>query len=438
MKHLTKHICILLLVLPFVGFAQKDSILTYQQAIEIALKNNYDIQIAKNNVSIADKQNTYGAAGFLPRVDALASGSIASNSTHQEFSTGAASVNKDGVTSNAVSSGVYLTWTVFDGLKMFATKERLQQLEEQGQYALKIQIENTMQQVALSYFQVVKQQQLIRGINAAKAVSEERIKIADKKLTIGSGSNVDLLQAKLDMNALRSQLLTEQNSLSEYKSNLLTLLKVDPFSSIAVDTDFTFETIKSVDEIKQSIEKTNSSVLFAQKNISVYNQYIKEVRSQALPKLALNANYLFGRNENSAGFTLLNQNLGYNLGFTFSWNLYNGWNTHNQITVAQYQLQNSILNVESLKLNMYSTTNVAYLKWLGNKQILDLEEENIKLAEESLKITTERLRIGLGSSIEIIESQQSYEDAVTRLVNARYNVKEAEVTLKKLTGELVK
>ncbi len=418
-------------------FSQTGSIFTYQKVIELALKNNYDIQIARNDLSIAENQNNYGNAGFLPRVDLLASGTLANNTTKQEFSSGL-TVDKNGVVSQNVNSGVYLTWTVFDGLKMFATKERLEQLEQQGQLSLRMQIENTIQQVTLSYFQIVRQQQLIRGIEAAKAVSEERIKIADKKLVLGSGSNVELLQAKLDLNAQRSNLLAQKNSLSEYKSNLLTLLKTDPFSSISIDTTFTFDAIKSVEQIKQSIEKTNNTYLWAQKNTVITNQFIKELRSQHLPKLALNANYIFSRNENAAGFSLLNQNLGYNLGFSFSWNLFNGFNTRSQVRSAQFVLQSSTLEAEKVRLNLFSGANIAYIRWLGDKEILVLEEENIKLAEESLKITTERLRLGLGNYLETKESQKSYEDAITRLVNARYNLKASETELKKLTGELLK
>lgn len=436
MKHLTSYFSILLLVLPFAGMSQ-DSVITYQKAVEIALKNNYDIQIATNNVKIGKKEDTYGAAGFLPRVDAQATGGIANNDIHQEFSTNT-SVNRPNVASNNLTAGVYLTWTIFDGLKMFATKERLNQLEEQGEISLKIQIENTLQQVTLSYYQVVMQEQLIKGINAAKAVSEERIKIADKKLAIGSGSNVDLLQAKLDLNEQKSNLLTQQAALGQYKNNLLTLLRIDPFTQVAVDSDFVFDKIKSIEEIKQNIEKQNNQIMYAQKNVKISAQIIKEVRSQALPRLALMGDYLFARNESAAGLTLLNQSLGYNAGFTFTWNLYNGWNTHNQIEVAQLQTQNNILELENTKLNMLSSANTAYLNWLGYKQILDLEEDNIKIAEQSLNITTQRLSVGLGSSIEVIESQQSYEDAITRLVNARYNVKASEVAMKKLMGELVK
>jgi outer membrane protein TolC len=321
---------------------------------------------------------------------------------------------------------------------MFATKEKLEQLEEAGQLNLKIQIENTLSNVTSAYYQIVMEEQLIAGIEKAKAVSEERIKLAEKKLQLGNGSNVELLQAKLDLNAQRSLLLAENNNLVAYKSSLLALLKMDPFGSIQTDTNFVFQPIKSVEEIKQGVEKTNHSLMLAQKNVSISNQVIKEIRSQRMPKVGLNANYVFGRNQSAAGFALLNQNLGYTAGITFSWNLFNGFNTNHQIKIAELQYQNSEVIADQLKYNLFSQVSAAYYQWLGATDALKLEEENILLAEESLKITAERMRLGLGNYLEIKESQKSYEDALTRLVTARYNLKLAETGLKKLTGELVK
>jgi outer membrane protein TolC len=432
-----KVLTFLILIFSLSAFSQSAGTLTYQSVIETALKNNFDIQIARNNSSAAEIQNTYGNAGFLPRVDANASATLASNNTKQEFSSGLV-VDKNGVNSNNVSAGVYLTWTIFDGLKMFATKEKLELLEESGQLSLKLQIENTIQQVTNAYYNIVKQEQLIKGILSSISVSEERIKIADKKQALGSGSNVELLQAKLDMNAQKANLITQKNILNQFKGDLLVLLKSDPYSTFSVDTVFTFNDVKSAEEIKTSIEKTNTSFLLAQKNVSVSNQYVKELRSQHLPKLALTAAYQYGRNQNAAGFALYNQNQGPNVGMTFTWNLFNGFNTRNQVRVAKLDLENNNLYVESTKYMLFSSANISYVKWLGDKEMLKLEEENIKLAEESMKITTERLRLGLGNYLEIKESQKSYEEAISRLVNARFNLKSSETELRKLTGELLK
>jgi outer membrane protein TolC len=411
--------------------------LSYQQVVAMALESNYDIQIAQNNKRIATKQNTLGNAGFLPKMDIVSTGNLATNNTNQKFANGL-EVNQGNVQSNALNAGAYLSWTIFDGMKMFATKERLNLLAQQGELGLKLQVENTIQEVTILYYQIVKQEQLIKGIDAAMAVSEERIKIADKKKALGSGSNVEVLQAKLDLNAQKSNLIAQKYVLNEYKSNLLLLLKLDANKSFIVDSTFAFEGLQSMEEIKAQVDQMNTAIRFADKNVLITQQNVKELQSQRFPSLGLTSNYLFSRSQNEAGFALFNQNLGLNTGFTFSWNLFNGLRTSNQIRIAKIQNLNASLEVERTRLNQFSAAQIAYTRWLGDKEILLLEEENIKLAAQSLQITTERLRLGLGNFLETKESQSSYEAAITRLVNARYNLKQSETILKKLTGAFVK
>ncbi len=426
----------IILFFPFSIFAQINGILSYKQAVELLLKNNFDIQIAKNNATIADIQNTYGNAGFMPRVDINAGTSLASNKTSQEFANGL-NVNQSGVGSKNINAGAFLTWTIFDGMKMFATKERLNLLEQQGELSMKLQMEQQIEQLTLFYFQAVRQEQLMKGIRATMQVSEERIKLYERKLEIGAGSNVELLQAKLDYNAQKSNLLTQKSLLSEYKSNLLALLKTDANASVEVDTIFEFENIKSLEEIKQKIEQSNQSVMLAKRNVQVQTQLLKESQSLVLPRVGLTSAYNFVRNENAAGFSLLNQNLGYNFGVNLTWNIFNGFNTRNQIKVGKFAVQNSQIEVDKMKFTFYNAAFSAYQKMLNDQEILTLEEENIQLAQEALNISLARLKIGLGNYLEIKESQSTYEESITRLVNARYNLKQSETTIKKLMGTLV-
>jgi outer membrane protein len=432
-----KKIFFILFILPFSVSAQNDERISYREMVELALKNNYDIQVAKNNLTISAIQNNYGYAGFLPKLDLVASGNIANNNTRQEFSSGAG-VDRNNVSSNNLATGAYLSWTIFDGFKMFATKERLNLLEQQGELSFKIQLENTIENVTLLYYQIVKQNQLIKGIQASMAVSDERIKIAETRIKVGSGSNVELLQAKLDLNAQKSSLITQRNNLNEYKTQLMVLAKAESSLRFSVDTSFVFDDVLSMDIIKEKIDKENNSVLFSRKNTLVSKQNIKIIKSQTLPTVSFNSNYLFGRSENGAGLILLNRNLGFNVGVSATWNLFNGSFTRTQLSVAGIQLENSFLNETYTKLNLLSNADIAFIRWQGDKELVDLEEENIRLADQSLFIISERLKLGLGNYLEIKESQNSYEEAVTRLVNARYNMKVSETTLKKLTGELVK
>ncbi len=419
-------------------FANAQSVqLTIEQAISTALKNNYDIAIAKNQSQQAKNNNSLGNAGMLPKIDLNASENFANNATKQEFSSGL-TVDKSGVQSTNITAGAYLTWTVFDGLKMFATRERLQELESMGMLNMKIQIENTLVKVINSYYEIAMQKQLINGLKENISVSEERLKIAQKKFEIGTSSKVDVLQAKVDLNALKSSLMRQNTLLSDAKETLNQLLiqpveqELDVADSIPLLNEYKFE------DLKNTILSNNSDLLFAQKNIDISNFMLKEGKSTFYPKLNLNANYIFSRAENQAGFSLLNQNLGLNVGFTLSWTIFNGFNNINNVKNLKLNVENSKYQFESLKTQTQLSLIKAFKKYQDDLAIFNLENENKKLAKENLDVALARFRVGTSNSIELKTAQQSFADAISRFSDACYNAKLSETQLLKLSGGIVK
>lgn len=422
-------------VIVHVGIAQEP--LTLEQAIDIGLKNNYDLRIVRNNSVMAANNNTPGNAGMLPKVDLQASLGLSNNATKQEFSSGL-TVDKNGVQSNNISAGVYLAWTLFDGFKMFASYQRLKELETIGVLSSKLQIENTLSLIIVNYYNVVRQKQLIKGLSENFLISEERLKISQTKLNIGSGSKLDVLQAKVDMNAQISNIYRQKTVLSELKMNLNHLLARNAEQEFEVSDSIPVEFQLNFEQLKSDMQNANTDLLIAQRNISLSGQLLKETRSQLFPKLNFNANYLFSRSENQAGFSLLNQNLGLNLGLTASWTIFNGLNTNYQIRNAHLQIENADYEYKSTKLQVEHAMVLSYRKYIDDQKILELEEENMKLAKEAVDIALERFRIGSSNSIELKEIQKSYDDALTRLAEARYNSKVSETQLMKLSGKLIK
>ena len=420
----------------FCSFAQSSQ-LTFEQATEIALKNNYNISIAKNLEKEAKNANTLGNAGMLPVVSINASGTQANNAIKQEYSTGT-SLDRNGIISKNISTGANLTWTVFDGLKMFATKEQLAVLESMGMLNTKVQIENTLVQLINDYYNIVMLKQMIKGLKENMAVSEERLKIAQKKFDIGNASKVDLLQAKVDLNSQKAALIRENTLLSDAKETLnqLLILPVDKDFEVA-DTipllnDYKYE------DLKNAITTKNSDLLFAQRNIDNYKYIVKETRGNYYPKLNLNANYIFSRAENAAGLTLLNQNLGLNFGFTASWTVFNGFNNANLIKNQKLDVENSVLAYESLKTQTQLNLIKAFKKYNDDLSVLTLQEDNKKLAKENLDIALELFRVGTTNSIQLQTAQQSFIDSINQLADARYNAKISETQLLKLSGGVVK
>jgi outer membrane protein len=432
MKH---RLFFLSLFFPFVLAAQEN--LTIQDAIAIALKNNYSILISKNNVEIAHNDNTAGNAGMLPSVDGIAGTSNTTNNLKQNYSDNR-TVDKSGVSNSSTSAGVFLNWTLFNGMGMFATKNKLEELEAQGTIDFKRDVENLVQQVISSYYGVVQRQELLDAIKINIAIDSERVAIAQLKLDAGSGSRLDLLQARVDLNEQLSNQMRLANSWANNKDSLNYLLARQPGTPFSITDSIIIGYNASPEQLRKTVPENNYEIqsYVREKNISMYS--LKELNAQRYPVIGFAGAYDYSKDKNAAGFLLLNQSTGFNYGLTLRWNLYNGSNTNRQIKNARLNLSSSGFYLEDLKLKVSAELEKALRDFQNNLQILALEQENILLARENLDVAFERFRSGLYTSLQLKDAQLSFQDAQIRLVQIQYASKLSETELMRLNGELVK
>jgi outer membrane protein TolC len=169
---------------------------------------------------------------------------------------------------------------------------------------------------------------------------------------------------------------------------------------------------------------------------------LQERRAERLPTVSFNSAYNFTRTDNKSVINpfqpLFNQNRGLNYGFTATIPIFNGLNTRRLMRAAELDIEYQQLQYKrSLSQITTSITN-AYKDYDLSKRTLILEEENIKLVRENLFIARERYRLGITTFLEMREAQRSLEEANTRLIQARYNTKIAEIELLRLRGDLVR
>jgi len=431
-----QHFILMLFVL-FVLRLHAQENLTLADAVSIALKNNYSILISKNEMQMDANNNTVGNAGMLPSLDVSAAGTKSNNNTKQSYSSGL-EVDRKNVPSSNLNGGAALNWTIFDGFKMFATKGRFAELQSKGELSLKIEIENMIAKVISSYFAVVQYRDLLKADQSAIDIYEERVRISDTKFNIGSSSKLELLQAKVDLNAQRSAQLKDKTSLNNSKISLNQLL------ARSLDTDFvaadsiviTYNPVLS--DLRKSIFTQNNSLLSAQKDVSIASYSLKELEADQYPKIGIGASYNYSRVNNTVGLILLNQNAGLNYGFTISWNIFNGFTTNTKIKNAKLDYENYTLRLSDVKSQVESDVLQAFENFEDAIEVLKLEEDNLLLAKENVSVALERFRIGNSTPLELKEAQKSLDDAQNRTISSRYNAKLAETELMRLNGELVK
>jgi outer membrane protein len=422
------------LLLFMAGTLSAQETLTVEQAIELVLKNNYDIQLAKNEADIAARNNSVGNAGMLPRINGTLSDNFTLNNLNQAFSNGN-EINTNNVTGNNLSAGVALNWTLFDGLRMFAAKGRLKRLEQIGALALKEEMQTVVANTMTAYYDVVRAQQQMKAMDEAIGILEERAKLAEARYQVGTAGKSDWLQARVDLNEQKSNRLMQRKLIEQRKADLNNLMARNAETEFLVTDSIP---LLQTENMVADVESKNLQLLIAAKNVEAARFAKKEAFAQYLPTLVGNLGYNYSRANNSAGFFLVNQTNGLNTGFSLSIPLFNGLNSIRQNKVAAIQLLSSQFNLEKVRFQVRASQYKATKDFALAMQLLKLEEENIALAREHSTIALERFRLAQSTAIELREAQISFVNAQTRLVNARYAAKLADTELLRLRGELVK
>lgn len=409
--------------------------LSLQDAIGIALKNNYDIKLVNNNVAIAKNNVNLGNAGILPvAVGTFNTGGSRQN-TVQTQSTGAQRI-VDGARSTNLSYGVGLDWTIFDGFSMFANYDRLKALEQQGRIIAKGQILTTISDVINAYYNVVKQQQLVLASDSAIDVSTYRLKIADSKLEIGRGSKLDVLAAKVDYNTDTSNYLQQKNLLNNYMVTLNQLMARDANTKFTVANEMAIDKNLNYTDLATQTESLNPDLqnAFISKKVAELN--LKQIKGNRYPQVSVNSGYDFNRNANPTGFSTKSRSNGFTYGLTASIPIFNGFLQRQNERNAKIAINSSELTIEKTKQEIIAQLTTAYQTYSTYLELIKLERGNVEIARQNLDITLEKYRLGSIAPLELREAQRNALDASSRYVEIQYQAKLAEISLKELSGSL--
>lgn len=416
--------------------------LTLEQVIALAMQENYDVRLAQNTSLAADVNDKYSIAALFPQLNATGSTTWAHTRQTIRFDN-EANNNKGILQSDNIQGAVQLVWTLFDGTKMFATRDRLEEIANQGELIVKNQMVTSLSAVINNYYAIVRQKQQLKAIQEQILLNEERVKLAERKLDVGIGAKPELLQAKVDLNAQLTLSLQQETLIVQLKDQLngLVGLKLpvpyDVSDTIIINLDIKQE------EIAENFEERNYGLQSAKLDMSIARIALRESRADRSPVFNFNATYNYTQTDNTKQInqfaTIFNENFGFSgYGFSVSLPLFNGLTTHRNVQQAKINLNRSQLVYNQQKQLVDVGIRNAYVSYDNAKKILLIEEETIVLARENVFIALESFKRGVATFIELRTAQQSLAEAYNRLIAARYNAKVAETELLRLNGSLLK
>ncbi|MCB0576990.1 MAG: TolC family protein, partial [Saprospiraceae bacterium] len=403
--------------------------------VRLALESNYDIRLSQTDVEIARANNIKANAGMLPVVNLVANETFTLSTFQQKLSNGT-EFDDFGAPFNTANAGLQLTWTLFDGKRMFIAKKRLEELENLGSLNLRNAVQNTTAGVLQTYYDIVRSRLQERAITEVIALNEERLRIAEARLAAGFAAQTDALQARIDLNQRRADLLNQQTATAAAKRTLNRLLVRPAGTAFGVDENLANTYAPDREALLQKVLSENPALVSLRKSADLAALAVDESRTLNKPRITGTGQLNVQRSDNGSGFLLNNTQAGLSVGAGLVIPLYTGGNIKRQVQVAQVQAQQASLRVEAQRLAVESELDDRIAFFQSQQEVLQLEEDNVKNARENLNVSTERFRLGQTNALEVQTAQNSLEQALARRNLVQYNLKSAEISLRLLAGEL--
>ena len=406
-------------------------VMTLQDCLAKGLENNFSIRMVKNRQEVTSNNATAANAGLLPEMDLTAS-------YGGNYHTTSTTARESGVTSKesnaldgTLDAGIELNWTIFDGFNVWTNYKQLQMMKEQGELQTRIAVEDYVASLAAEYYNFIQQSIRLKNFHNAMKLSRERLRIVEVNYHVGSFSQLEYLQAKVDFNADSTQYMKQREALTTSRIKLNEMLANEDVTALLGIRDTTIDVNPGLryDELWEATLTANSSLLLADKNTDIVKADYKKIMSRDYPYVRLNMGYGYTMNRYELSATRKRDNWGLNAGITVGFKLFDG-KRRMQKRNAELDIKYSELERENLKLSLKSELK-------NNWEILQKERQNLVAAETNYYFANLKYLEHSISGFEMREAQQSLLDARERILVAEYDTKICEISLLQLSGKVL-
>lgn len=445
MKH--RYLVVLLFIYTTIGFAQ-EKVLSKEEAVNLALKNNFGIRVAKNQVAIAENNKSVLNSGFLPTLTGNAGATYQRDDNTIAFP---GQLNQDGTPRGDVelykaeaqryNSSLRADYVLFDGLGRFYNYKRLKEQYQLSELQARETIENTILQLFSVYFEIARLTENENVLQKALEISTQRIKRAEYAFEYGQNTKLDILNAQVDVTNDSINLLNTKQQLNNTIRDLNVVLNQDLNEVFQVDTLINFIPRLQLEEYMAQADLNNVALLQTEKNLAINEYDIKVNKSGYLPTVGLNGTYGWNLNQSAASAFFPGTNnentRNFVLGANLTWNLFDGGGTKVRVKNAKIAYENQELLKEQVLLEVNRDMQNAKAIFENRLNIFQIQEQNVVTNQNNFERSKEQFQLGRITSIEFRQAQINLLNAQTNKNLAKYDAKLAELQLLQLTGQLL-
>lgn len=427
-------IIILFLALFIPSKAQE--VLTLDQAISIGLENNLDIRISQQETHQAKNNASIWNSEYLPTLSLDASSNLDQEKSLIDYPEEEGETFKNRETQRYQAS-LKVDYTLFDGWGRTYNYQALKQKLQLSELETIAVIEQFLVDMHMAYYDLYRLQQQNSIEQNTFELSQERVKRVEYQIEYGQANELDLLNAKVDLNQDKIRYQENEKQLVQASFRLNQLLGREINTSFKIDTTMSKDQPLHLEMILQNAKQENSNIQQINQQIQIAQTNIKNSQSNYWPKLAIQGGYdYFDQQMLPASKSGNQSNYGWTAGLSLSWKIFDSGKTKTNTSNAKIELESQHLQKEAVHMNIEKEIRSIWEDYLNAQFIRDTENQNVITNQQNFNRTQEQYKLGQASSLEFRQAQINLLQASNNLNEARFQIKTLEVILMQLGGLL--
>jgi outer membrane protein TolC len=437
MRVFYKSLFVLLIIFGCCISSNAQGVLSKEEAITQMLSNNFGIQLAENQVEIADNNQGVLNSGYLPSLTGNAGGNYTKDDQDVTFRDGSQE-SIVGAETTRYNASVNFNYTLFDGLGRFWNYKSLKEQYDLTSLEARQTIETTLLQLFTVYYEVARLTENKKVLLQTYENTKQRLKRAEYSFEYGQVNKLDVLNAEVDIVNDSINLMNNRQLLENAKRDLNVVINSELEQKFEVDTVVSFTNQIQIENFVNTSSSNNVRLLQAEKNITISDYDYKASKAIFLPTIGLSGSY--GWNEGNfpvTSFATSSTTTGVSGGLSLTWDLFDGGSGITRMKNARINYDNQQLIKAQIKQEVNRDIFNARGNYHTRLEILKLQTQNIFTAKNNYERSSEQYKLGQITSVELRQAQVNLLNAQTSKSLAKYNAKLAELELLQLTGQLL-
>ncbi|HEX2865775.1 MAG TPA: TolC family protein [Ignavibacteriales bacterium] len=415
--------------------------ISLNDAVTMALQKNKDIQISNQDLAKSEAQISEAYGNALPQV------SFSANYSRNIelpvlFLPPNTPFNKSGVTqkmslgsNNSYTAGITASQVLFSA-KVNTAIQIAKEYRSFTEHSTQATQENVVDSVKRAYYGVLLLQQVLdvnrQGLNLAKANYENVSKLYEQ----GMASEFDYLRAGVQVSNTEPAVSKAENTLQLAKNGLKFLLGMDLKQDIELTGTLQMDELPQgvIESESQNAVEKNSLVQALGDQENILEKNIQIQRADYFPTLAAFGTYQYQTQDNTFQFKNYNWANNFLVGLQISYPIFNGLQTKYRTEQAVIDKDKVSLTRAKLIEGIKIQVEAARLKMMEAQKRIEAQQKSVEQAARAVSISEVRYKNGLGTQIELIDTQMALTTTKINKAQAVYDYLVARADWERVTG----